>query len=63
MQAPPVPEFASTEARLKYLRWLGTMSERLKKKKPELEVRKASFCKPCGTRASAPGWMWTWCWA
>ena len=38
--APPVPEFASTEARLKYLRWLGTMSERLKKKKPELEVRK-----------------------
>lgn len=38
--APPVPEFANTEARLTYLRWLGTMSERLKKKKSELEVRK-----------------------
>ena len=27
--APPVPEFIDTEARLKYLRWLGRMSERL----------------------------------
>jgi soluble lytic murein transglycosylase-like protein len=32
--APPVPEFADTEARLQYLRWLGSMSERLKKKMP-----------------------------
>jgi soluble lytic murein transglycosylase-like protein len=39
-QAPPVPEFADTESRLKYLRWLGAMSERLKKKKPEWNVRK-----------------------
>jgi soluble lytic murein transglycosylase-like protein len=38
--APPIPEFSSTEARLSYLRWLGAMSERLKKKKPEWEVRK-----------------------
>lgn len=38
--SPPVPEFPSTEARLRYLRWLGTMSERLKKKKSELEIRK-----------------------
>jgi soluble lytic murein transglycosylase-like protein len=38
--APPVPEFPSTESRLYYLRWLGTMSERLKKKKSELEIRK-----------------------
>lgn len=38
--APPIPEFADTEARLKYLRWLGSMSERLKKKKPEWDVRK-----------------------
>lgn len=38
--APPVPEFPSTEARLHYLRWLGTMSERLKKKKSELQIRK-----------------------
>lgn len=31
-KAPPVPEFSNTEARLAYLRWLGEMSERLKKK-------------------------------
>jgi soluble lytic murein transglycosylase-like protein len=31
-KAPPVPQFANTEARLAYLRWLGEMSERLKKK-------------------------------
>jgi soluble lytic murein transglycosylase-like protein len=37
--APPVPEFASTESRLQYLRWLGSMSERLRKKKPEWQVR------------------------
>lgn len=30
--APPVPVFADTEARLAYLRWLGTMSERLQKR-------------------------------
>jgi soluble lytic murein transglycosylase-like protein len=38
--APPVPEFSDTESRLKYLRWLGRMSERLKRQKPNLEVRK-----------------------
>lgn len=38
--APPVPEFVDTETRLKYLRWLGAVSERLKKKKPEWDVRK-----------------------
>ena len=38
--APPVPEFNDTEARLVYLRWLGAMSERLKKKKPEWQIRK-----------------------
>jgi soluble lytic murein transglycosylase-like protein len=38
--APPIPEFADTEARLKYLRWLGSMSERLRKKHPEWETRK-----------------------
>jgi len=39
-QAPPVPEFRDTESRLAYLRWLVAMSERLKKKKPEWQVRK-----------------------
>lgn len=39
-QAPPEPEFPTTEARLAYLRWLGTMSERLRKPKPDWEVRR-----------------------
>ena len=38
-QAPPIPEFQSTPSRLAYLRWLGTMSERLKRKIPELQIR------------------------
>jgi soluble lytic murein transglycosylase-like protein len=38
--APPVPEFTDTESRLVYLRWLGAMSERLKKKKTDFESRK-----------------------
>lgn len=38
--APPIPEFADTEARLKYLRWLGAMSEKLRKKNPDWESRK-----------------------
>jgi soluble lytic murein transglycosylase-like protein len=32
--APPIPEFADTEARLKYLRWMGTMIFRLRRSKP-----------------------------
>jgi soluble lytic murein transglycosylase-like protein len=38
--APPEPEFFSTESRLHYLRWLGTMSDRLRRRKPEWEVRR-----------------------
>jgi soluble lytic murein transglycosylase-like protein len=38
--APPVPEFNNTEARLVYLRWLGAMSERLKRRKPDWDVRR-----------------------
>jgi soluble lytic murein transglycosylase-like protein len=38
--APPVPEFADTESRLRYLRWLGTMSERLVRKKSDWNTRK-----------------------
>lgn len=38
-QAPPVPEFSSTESWLEYLRWLGAMSERLKKKVPAAQER------------------------
>jgi len=38
--APPVPGFADTESRLVYLRWLGTMSERLQSKKPDWATRK-----------------------
>ncbi|HEY9208692.1 lytic transglycosylase domain-containing protein [Acidovorax soli] len=38
--APPEPEFFTTESRLHYLRWLGTMSDRLRRRKPEWEVRR-----------------------
>jgi len=37
--APPVPEFNDISKRLAYLRWLGAMSERLKKKKPDFQTR------------------------
>ena len=39
-QAPLAPEFRDTESRMQYLRWMGAMSDRLVKKKPELQVRK-----------------------
>ena len=38
--APPVPEFADTDARLRYLRWLGAMSTRLRKRQAEWVERK-----------------------
>ena len=38
--APPIPEFTSTEARLAYLRWLGAMSNRLRKRTAEWLERK-----------------------
>jgi soluble lytic murein transglycosylase-like protein len=37
--APPKPQFGSTEERLAYLRWLGEMSERLKKRLSEAMTR------------------------
>jgi len=37
--APPRPVFPDTEARLAYLRWLGEMSTRLKRRKPEHVTR------------------------
>ena len=38
-RAPLEPEFKDTDSKLAYLRWLGAMSERLKKKMPELQIR------------------------
>lgn len=38
--APPVPEFPDTESRLTYLSWLGRVSPRLQKQKPDWNVRK-----------------------
>jgi soluble lytic murein transglycosylase-like protein len=38
--APPIPEFRDTDARLAYLRWLGSMSTRLRKRKTEWLERK-----------------------
>ena len=37
--APPVPTFASTEARLAYLRWLSAMSDRLYPRKKDFTER------------------------
>jgi soluble lytic murein transglycosylase-like protein len=39
-RAPPVPDFRDTDSRLAHLRWLGAMSDRLKKKVPEWQIRK-----------------------
>ena len=38
-RAPLEPEFKDIDSKLAYLRWLGAMSERLKKKMPELQIR------------------------
>jgi len=37
--APPRPSFERTDDRLAYLRWLGVMSERLKRRKSEHQTR------------------------
>ncbi len=37
--APPVPEFTDTNKRLAHLRWLGAMSERLHRRKPDFQTR------------------------
>lgn len=36
---PPRPSFDRIEDRLSYLRWLGTMSDRLKRRKPDAKTR------------------------
>ena len=38
--APPEPQFPTTVARMHYLRWMGAMSNRLRRRKPDLEVRR-----------------------
>jgi soluble lytic murein transglycosylase-like protein len=37
--APPRPKFDDADQRVAYLRWLGEMSERLKKRKTETQIR------------------------
>jgi soluble lytic murein transglycosylase-like protein len=37
--APPKPQFSSIQERLSYLRWLAAMSERLRKRLPNPQVR------------------------
>jgi len=39
-QAPPEPEFFTTDTRLHYVRWLAAMSDRLRRRKPEWQVRR-----------------------
>jgi soluble lytic murein transglycosylase-like protein len=36
---PPVPQHADIQERIKYLYWLGEMSQRLKRKLPDVQVR------------------------
>ena len=38
--APPVPDFSDIDVRLKYLRWLGAMSNRLQRRKVDWTERK-----------------------
>ena len=38
--APPIPQFADIDARLKYLRWLGAMSSRLLRRQPDWTERR-----------------------
>ena len=38
--APPVPVFTDIDARLRYLRWLGTMSRRLQRRTPDWNERR-----------------------
>jgi soluble lytic murein transglycosylase-like protein len=38
--APPIPDFPDTEARLRYLRWLGAMSGKLRRRKVDWQERK-----------------------
>lgn len=38
-KAPPVPEFENMDKRLAHLRWLGAMSDRLQKRKPDFQTR------------------------
>ncbi len=37
---PPKPQFTNIEERIKYLHWLGEMSERLKKRLPDRQARR-----------------------
>lgn len=37
---PPKPQFSDIKERIEYLRWLGEMSERLKKRLPDRQVRR-----------------------
>jgi len=39
-KVPPIPEFNEVDSRLSYLRWLGAMSERLRRKIPNWNERK-----------------------
>jgi hypothetical protein len=38
--APPVPDFADIDVRLRYLRWLGAMSHRLQRRKTDWNERR-----------------------
>ena len=50
-----MPEFADTDARLAYLRWLGEMSAAAAQEDSPTGSSATSSCRPSGTKRGAPG--------
>ena len=58
--APPKPAFETIDERLKFLRWLGAMSERLKRYKDEHPTR-VEFLETLWYESKRPAWSLRWC--
>ena len=58
--APPRPAFETMDERLKYLRWLGAMSERLKRYKDE-HLTRVEFLETVWYESQRPGSRPRWC--
>ncbi len=61
---PPQPEFVDTQAKIGYLRWLGTMSDRLRSRLPDWQTR-IDFLGTAWYEAKRaglePALCWAWC--
>ena len=60
--APPEPDFPHPEARLAYLRWLGTMSPKLARRKPELAATPPATATRRRPSRSAPATVFSTSW-